>query len=69
MYDYATSADPLGAGLFIVSMKGYMHLSDPMKRYVTTLDSHGNSLKENVHRGAEKTGKQLMHMLKVSTSL
>lgn len=25
-------------------MKGYMHLSDPRKRYTTLLDSHGNNL-------------------------
>lgn len=46
--DYATSMEPLDACFLLVSMKGYMHLSDPMKRYVTTLDSHGNSLKENI---------------------
>lgn len=43
---YATSTGLVC--LVIDSMKGYMHLSEPMNRYVTTLDSHGSSLKENM---------------------
>lgn len=50
--DYATLTEPLVACLLIVSMKGYMHLSDPMKRYVTTLASHGNNLKDNMQKNS-----------------
>lgn len=42
---YATLTAPLVTWFFLVSMNGYMHLSEPMKRYATTLDSHGNNLK------------------------
>lgn len=52
--------EPLDACFFMVSMKGYMHLSDPMKRYVTTLDSHGNNLKENVPQSLKSDVKQQM---------
>lgn len=50
--DYAAAMAALAACFLMVSMKGTMHLSDPMKRYVTTLDSHGNNLKENMCSGA-----------------
>lgn len=42
---YANEFTPFNICFFLASMKGYMHLSEPMKRYETTLDSHGSNLK------------------------